>query len=160
MTTACSNWPLSGVGSHRSATAGTVRLAVVGAHLSGLALNHQLTGRGARLVAITRTAPIYRLYALPGPGVARPGLVRVAEGGGAIEAEVWELSPAALGALMTEVPAPLGIGRAVLEDGSEVHGFICEGVAAQLEGARDVTALGGWRAHLAREAGVADALSA
>ncbi len=139
---------------------GTVRLAVVGAHLSGLPLNHQLTGRGARLVAITSTAPVYRLYALPGPGLARPGLVRVAEGGRAIEAEVWELSPAALGELMTEVPAPLGIGRAVLEDGSEVHGFICEGFAAQLDGARDVTALGGWRAHLAREASAAGALPA
>lgn len=36
---------------------GQVRVAVVGAHLSGLPLNPQITGRGGRLLAATRTAP-------------------------------------------------------------------------------------------------------
>jgi allophanate hydrolase len=124
---------------------GAVRLAVVGAHMSGLALNGQLTGRGARRVAATRTAAAYRLFALPGG--TRPGLVRVAADGASVEAEVWELAPAALGELLSEVPAPLALGRVELEDGEEVIGFVCE--AAGAAGARDITALGGWRAYLA-----------
>jgi allophanate hydrolase len=126
---------------------GTVKLAVVGAHLSGLALNAQLTERGARLLEATRTAPAYRLYALPGDGVARPGLVRVTEDGAAIEAEVWELAPAAIGELLTLIPAPLGLGRITLEDGEEVIGFLCE--AAATGDAHDITDLGGWRAYVA-----------
>jgi allophanate hydrolase len=123
-----------------------VRLAVVGAHMSGLPLNGQLAGRGARRVAKTRTAPVYRLYALPGAGVARPGLVRVKDCGCRIEAEVWQLTAAALGELLSEVPAPLAIGRVTLEGGDEVAGFVCEGYAAA--SAEDVSEFGGWRAYL------------
>jgi allophanate hydrolase len=66
-----------------------LRLAVVGAHLSGEPLNPQLTTLGARIVRATRTAPCYRLYALDGPPPARPGLVRVANAAGTkIEVEV------------------------------------------------------------------------
>jgi len=100
-----------------------VRLAVAGAHLSGLPLNGQLTERGARLMRATTTAPGYRLYALPGPGVARPGLIRAPGEATTIAVEVWELTPAALGSLMTLVPAPLAIGRVTLADGEEVAGF-------------------------------------
>jgi allophanate hydrolase len=64
-----------------------------------------------------------------------------------VEAEVWELAPAALGELLSQVPAPLALGRVALEDGEEVVGFVCE--AAGAAGARDITALGGWRAYLA-----------
>lgn len=35
------------------------QLAVAGAHLTGLPLNHQLTELGARLVRTVRTAPVY-----------------------------------------------------------------------------------------------------
>lgn len=35
------------------------QLAVAGAHLSGLPLNHQLTSLGATLVRTVRTAPVY-----------------------------------------------------------------------------------------------------
>ena len=122
---------------------GTVRLAVVGAHMRGLPLNAQLTERGGRLVAATRTAPTYRLFALAG---GRPGLIRVRAGGGAVEAEVWELAPAALGELLGLIPSPLALGRVVLEDGQEVTGFVCE--AAGAEGATDITDHGGWRAYL------------
>ncbi|MDE2275742.1 MAG: allophanate hydrolase [Burkholderiales bacterium] len=130
---------------------GLVPLAVCGAHLSGLPLNGQLTGLGARLVRATRSAPLYRLYALPGGPPQRPGLVRVAEpgqaGGAAIELEVWALPTAAFGAFVAAIPAPLGIGTVLLEDGSRAPGFVCEAVATA--GARDITAHGGWRAWLA-----------
>jgi allophanate hydrolase len=127
-----------------------VRVAVCGAHLSGLPLNGQLTSRGARLVAAPRSAPCYRFYSLPGGPPERPGMVRVAEGGGAVELEVWELPAEHFGSFVAGIPAPLGIGTVLLEDGSRVQGFVCEAVAA--EGARDITALGGWRAWLASKA--------
>ena len=125
---------------------GQIRVAVCGAHLQGQPLNHQLTSRGARLVQRTTTAPVYRLYALPDG--KRPGLVRVAEGGAAIEVEVWELPGAQFGSFVDGIPAPLGIGRTLMADGSAVAGFICE--PGGLDGAQDITAFGGWRAFKAQ----------
>jgi allophanate hydrolase len=125
---------------------GQVQVAVVGAHLSGLPLNPQLTDRGARLVATTQTAPKYRFYALPDG--KRPGLIQVAEGGGAIDCEVWEMPATQFGSFVAGIPAPLGIGKLELVDGSMVNGFICEGIG--VAGARDITTYGGWRAWLTR----------
>ena len=131
-----------------------IPLVVCGAHLQGLPLNHQLTERGARLIAATRTASRYRLYALAGGPPRRPGLVRVASGGEAIEVEVWELPLAELGGFVAGIPAPLGIGTVELEDGAWRKGFICEPCA--LEDAIDITAFGGWRAWLARQENLQD----
>ncbi|MFG1807108.1 allophanate hydrolase [Streptomyces sp. NPDC049040] len=125
-----------------------LRLAVVGAHLSGQPLNPQLLALGARLAETTTTAPEYRLHALD-TVPQKPGLVRVAEGGAAIEAEVWELAPAALGALLAALPRPMALGSVALRDGSAVTGFLCE--PAALAGARDITAHGGWRGYLGRD---------
>ncbi len=127
--------------------AGTVRVAVCGAHLSGLPLNGQLTQRGARLLAAVKSAPEYRFYALAGGPVKRPGMVRVAEGGAAIDMEVWEVPAEHFGSFVDGIPAPLGIGKVRLADGSWVSGFVCE--SAGLEGATDITHLGSWRAWLA-----------
>jgi len=126
-----------------------VALAVVGAHLSGEPLNHQLTDLGARLLCATRSAPRYELYALP-TTPPKPGLVRVAASaqGHAIELEVWQLAHEALGRFMDGVRAPLCIGTVELENGSQVLGFLCEGAAAR--GQRDISSFGGWRAFLAR----------
>ena len=121
-------------------------LAVAGAHLSGEPLNHQLTGVGAELVRVARTAPRYRLFALPATTPPKPGLVRVAAEGAAIEVEIWALAPAAFGAFVAAVPAPLAIGKIEIEDGSEVSGFVCEGHA--VADAPDISAFGGWRAYL------------
>ena len=121
-------------------------IAVVGAHMSGLPLNRQLTELGGRLESVGKTAPVYRFYALSGGPPARPGLVRVDKEGGAIELEVWSLPTAAVGAFARQIPAPLGLGTVTLADGSGVLGFLCESYATQ--SARDITALGGWRAYL------------
>lgn len=120
-------------------------LAVVGAHLRGQPLNHQLTDRGATLRETTTTAPVYRLKALA-TEPAKPGLVRVAQGGAEVAVEVWTLEPAAFGDFVAAIPAPLGIGKVELADGSEVPGFLCEPRA--LEHAPDITSYGGWRAYL------------
>ncbi len=125
---------------------GYTKVAVCGAHLSGLPLNRQLTGRGGFLIATTRTAPHYRFYALPGGPPLRPGLVRVAEGGAPIDIEVWALPESEYGPFVADIPAPLGIGRVELADGSHVQGFVCEAYA--VERATDITHHGGWRAYL------------
>jgi allophanate hydrolase len=121
-------------------------IAVVGAHLSGLPLNSQLTERGALLRERTTTAAAYRLYALPNTQPRKPGLLRVASGGAAIEVEVWDLPLAQLGSLLALIPSPLGLGQIALASGEQVHGFLCE--AAALEGAADISHHGGWRAYL------------
>jgi allophanate hydrolase len=128
---------------------GQVRVAVCGAHLSGLPLNWQLTSRGARLVRKVKSAPEYRFVVLPGGPPQRPGMVRVGEGGGAIEMEIWELPAREFGGFVAGIPAPLGIGPVAVEDGSTVQGFVCEALAA--EKAEDITRLGGWRAYLAMQ---------
>ena len=123
------------------------RVVVCGAHLDGLPLNGQLRARRARLIERTRSAPCYRLYALPGGPPLRPGMARVASGGAAIVVEVWELASAELGSFLSGIPAPLGLGKIELADGSWETGFICEGSA--LTEARDITAWGSWQAWLA-----------
>jgi allophanate hydrolase len=121
-------------------------LAVVGAHLAGMPLHWQLSSRGARLVAATHTAPQYRLYAMAGQNPPKPALVHIGAGGSAIAVEVYEMDAAAFGSFVAEVPAPLAIGTLALADGSSVSGFVAEPRA--LEGATDITALGGWRAFI------------
>ncbi len=122
-----------------------IPVVVCGAHLEGLALHHQLADRGAELVAKTKSAPVYKLYAMPtGEKVpARPAMIRVSEGGSAIDVEVWSLAPAEFGDFVSKIPGPLGIGKVLLESGEEVPGFIAEPRA--VEGAEDITHLGGWR---------------
>jgi len=126
----------------------TVKLSVVGAHLAGMPLHWQLTSRDARLVARTRTAPAYRLYAMAETTPPKPALIHVGEDeGAAIEVEVYELDLAGFGSFTAEVPAPLAIGTVSLEDGTTVKGFVAEPRA--LAGATDITHLGGWRAYIA-----------
>jgi allophanate hydrolase len=126
-----------------------LRLAVVGAHLTGQPLNHQLTDRGGRLVCTTRTAPRYRLFALP-TNPRKPGLLRVPDGepGFAIEAEIWDLPRAEFGAFFAGVPPPLCLGTVLLEDGDAVAGFLCEAHATA--NAADISGSGGWRNFLAK----------
>jgi allophanate hydrolase len=130
-----------------------LEIVVVGAHLSGLPLNHQLTEAGGVFLRSARTAPDYRLYALPGAVPPKPGLLREPGFAGAgatpgIEVEVWSLPPAAFGAFVAAIPAPLGVGKITLADGAQVSGFLCE--AHALADAPEITHLGGWRAYVAQ----------
>ncbi|MBC8639688.1 allophanate hydrolase [Caballeronia sp. EK] len=126
----------------------TMKLVVCGAHLAGLPLNGQLTARGARLVEATSSAPRYRLYALAGGAVQRPGMTRDEANGAAIAVEVWTLPSAEVGSFLAGIPAPLALGKVELADGRWETGFVCE--AHALEGAVDITRYGGWRAWLDR----------
>lgn len=122
-------------------------IAVCGAHMSGLPLNHQLTSRGGRFLEATMTASEYRLYALNGGPPARPGLFRDVASGGSVPVEVWALPEPEVGSFLAGIPAPLGLGTITLADGSAVTGFLCE--TAGLSGARELDAAAGWRGFLA-----------
>jgi hypothetical protein len=120
-----------------------IDLAVVGAHLSGFPLNRDLTNLGATLQKRTKTSPQYKLYELQNTTPAKPGLVRDQRGGRSIEIEIWRIPISNVGSFLETISTPLGLGSIEIEDGSWVKGFICEPYG--LEGAKDVTAFGGWR---------------
>ena len=126
----------------------TVKLAVVGAHLKDMPLHWQLTSRDAKFVGAFETAPTYRLFAMADSTPPKPALVHH-EDGGPIALEIYELGVAEFGSFVAEVPAPLAIGTVTLADGSSVKSFVAEPRA--MEGAEDITSLGGWRAYMNRE---------
>ncbi|WOP19425.1 allophanate hydrolase [Raineyella sp. LH-20] len=137
---------LAGVVEHLDAD--LADLVVVGAHMSRMPLNHELTSRGGALAERVRTAPVYRLHALD-TVPSKPGLVRVPAGasGGAVEGELWRLPVSGLGRVVAGLPQPMSIGPVELDDGRVVPGFLCQQAAA--EGAEDITGWGSWRAWVA-----------
>ena len=131
-----------------------IAIAVVGAHLSGMALNGELSALGARLLEEATTAPDYKLYALKGTTPPKPGMLRIEAGAGSsIEVEVWALSAASFGSFVAAIPSPLSIGTIRLADGTAVQGFLVE--AAAVNGARDISKFGGWRAFMAEASATA-----
>jgi allophanate hydrolase len=135
-----------------SASDAEIAIAVIGAHLSGMALNGELKELGGRLLESTITAPDYKLYALD-TMPAKPGMLRVDTGTGAsIALEVWALSATAFGKFVAVIPPPLSIGTVRLADGRGVKGFIVE--PADISGARDISSFGGWRAFMTEKAAV------
>ena len=139
-------WPVTKTAAEAAAANDEIELAVVGAHMTGLPLNTELTRLGARFLEKNRTAPYYQLYALAGGPPYRPGLIRD-DNGDAIEIEIWAMPKQHFGTFMEGVPQPLGIGSLDLADGRKVKGFICE--TAGLNGAEDITSYGGWRNYMA-----------
>ena len=127
-----------------------IAIAVVGAHLSGMALNGELKALGGRLLEATVTAPDYKLYALA-TTPPKPGMLRVETGSGAsIELEIWAMPAASFGKFVAAIPPPLSIGTVRLKDGRGMKGFLVE--AADISGAREISAFGGWRAFVANAA--------
>ena len=127
----------------------TITVAVVGAHLTGMPLNSQLTERDAVLLEATHTAPCYRLYALANTVPPKPGLIRNnKDGGDSIPIELWQMPIEHFGSFVGLIPAPLGIGSLETVDGRWVKGFICEPWA--IDDATDITELGGWRHYIAQ----------
>lgn len=143
--------PLSLDGSEVGAIAetSTIDVMVCGAHLSGMPLNWQLIERGATLKQSVYTSAKYRMYALAGGPPFRPGLILDSDAGAKIEVEVWSVPACEFGSFVAGIPAPLGIGKVELENGEWVSGFICEPYG--IEGAQEITKLGGWRAYIAQK---------
>lgn len=125
-----------------SIPAQTTLVAVCGLHMRGYPLEKQMQGCGARFIREDESAAKYSLVKLP-TSPAKPGMIKQQQGGAAILLEIWEMPLEAFGGFAAAIPAPLGIGKVELRDGTEVPGFVCEAYAA--EGAEDVTALRGWR---------------
>jgi allophanate hydrolase len=141
--------PLAPAG--RAATPDLIEIAVVGAHLSGMPLNRELRDLGGVFARTAATEASYEFYALPGGPPKRPGLVRVAAGTGhKIAMEVWALPPEGFGRFVASIPAPLGIGTLLLDDGTRPKGFLCE--AEAIVGAERISSYGGWRAFMAAQA--------
>nr|BFF25747.1 hypothetical protein GCM10025732_37120 [Glycomyces mayteni] len=115
-------------------------LVVFGAHLTGMPLNHQLTALGARLAGPVATAPAYRMYELD-TTPPKPLVVRAADGA-SLPGERWLLAPAALGAFLAALPAPMTLGKVELDDGTWATGFVANAPEGE-----DITAAGGWRAR-------------
>ena len=130
-------------------TAEETALFCVGGHMAGLPLNGQITALGGRFVSEVRTKPIYRLFRLGD----RPGMVQTADGM-TIAGEVWALPTTAIGALLAQVPSPLGFGTVQLEDGPCL-GFLAE--SAGVAGGEDISRFGGWRGALASAGAAAPA---
>jgi allophanate hydrolase len=129
------------------ALAGEIELVVVGAHLSGMPLNHELLSLNARFLRRTETTPDYRLFALPGGPLKKPGLLRVADGEGVqVATEVWALPAEGFARFVSAIPAPLGIGTLRLADGTAPKGFLVE--AEAVRDAADISRFGGWRAYI------------
>jgi allophanate hydrolase len=82
-------------------------------------------------------------------------MLRVAPGhGAAIDVEVWALPFEGFGRFVAGVPAPLSIGTVALAGGRAVKGFLVE--AEAVAGARDISALGGWRAYVEQQSHAGD----
>ncbi|MEN8320516.1 allophanate hydrolase [Acinetobacter junii] len=122
-----------------------IRVAVVGAHLTGMPLNFQLTTRDAVHIETTTTSKNYALYALNGTVPPKPGLARQQDGQSII-VELWDVPTARFGEFVAEIPTPLGMGNVELEDGRWVKGFICEPYG--INDAENISHFGGWRAYI------------
>ncbi len=124
----------------------SINLAVCGAHMRGLPLNHQLVELNATFLSATKTAKGYRLFDVPEKFPPRPGMIRDRESESSLELEVWSMPLENFGAFMVQIASPLCIGTVELEDGSKVYGFLCESDA--LIGAKEITQFGGWKSYL------------
>ena len=138
-------WPLPPAIQPPSMQLDEIAVVAVGAHMSGLPLNRELTERGGRFLCASQTAPTYRLYKLTDGPPFRPGLVRHPTGA-AIDVEIWALPSASVGAFLAGIPSPLGLGPVMMKDGTCATGFLCEQIAT--DDAEDITHFGGWRAFL------------
>jgi hypothetical protein len=127
----------------------TIKLAVNGTLMRGLALNPNLLNVGATFEREAQTMPVYRLWSIDDQ---YPAMVQVAEGGVAVALEVWQVPLAGLGIILSQEPPGLAIGKVTLHDGEAVLGVIGEPLT--VAGKREITEYRGWLAYRAA-AGVA-----
>ncbi len=130
-----------------SMSTGEVLLAVNGTLMRGLKLNPNMIAAKATFVRETKTERAYRLWTI---NDEHPAMVRVTDGKGVkVAVEVWSVPAAGLAGILLNEPPGLSIGKVKLEDGSTVLGVL--GEPALVEGQREITSYGGWRAYIAAE---------
>lgn len=124
-----------------------VLLAVNGTLMRGLKLNPNMVAAKATFVRETMTEPAYRLWTI---NDEHPAMLRVTDGTGVkVAVEVWSVPAAGLAGILLNEPPGLCVGKVQLEDGSIVLGVL--GEPALVEGHREITGYGGWRAYLAQQ---------
>lgn len=122
-----------------------VLLAVNGTLMRGLKLAPNMAAAGAIFVREASTEPVYRLWTI---NDEHPAMIRVTDGSGvSVAVEVWAVPAAGLAGILLAEPPGLSIGKVRLDDGSIVLGVI--GEPALVEGQREITEFGGWRAYTA-----------
>ena len=122
----------------------TLKLAVNGTLMRGLALNPNLLNVGATFDGETQTEPAYRLWTIDDQ---YPAMMRVAAGGAAFAVEVEQVPLAGLGIVLGQEPPGLAIGKVKLATGETVLGVIGEPLT--VAGKPEITQFGGWRAYQA-----------
>lgn len=125
---------------------GCVGLVVNGGLMRGMRAHGRLVLANAVFVREVRTAPVYRLWSIED---RHPGMIRVAAGGAAIAAELYAVPRATLATVIEEEADGLCVGRVLLEDGTAPLGVLIE--PRRVEGMREITALGGWRAWVEQQ---------
>lgn len=123
----------------------TLKLAVNGTLMQGLALCPNLLNVGATFEREARTEAAYRIWTIDDN---YPAMIKVREGGVTVAVEVWNVPLAGLGIVLSQEPPGLAIGKVRLEDGEEVLGVIGEPLT--VEGKKEITQYGGWRAYQER----------
>ena len=121
----------------------TIKLAVNGTLMRGLALNPNLINVGATFEREAKTEAAYRLWSIDD---RYPAMIKVRADGVAIAVEVWQVPLAGLGVILSQEPPGLAIGKVMLQDGEEVLGVIGEPLT--VEGKREISQYGGWRAYM------------
>ena len=126
---------------------GEVLLAVNGTLMRGLKLNPNMIAAKATFCREALTAPCYRIWSINDD---HPAMVRVTDGEGVkVALEVWSAPRSGLAGILLNEPPGLSIGKVQLDDGSTVLGVL--GEPALVEGQREITKYGGWRAYVAAE---------
>ena len=124
-----------------------VFLAVNGTLMRGLKLSPNMAAAEATFVRDAMTEPVYRLWSINDD---HPAMVRVTDGTGVkVAVEVWSVPAAGLASILLNEPPGLCVGKVRLDDGSIVLGVL--GEPALVEGHREITPYGGWRAYIAAE---------
>lgn len=123
-----------------------VALVVNGGLMRGLRGHPRMLASGAVFLREVRTAPVYRLWSV---NDRFPGMVRVAEGGAAILAELYQVSREGFCRVVEGEADGLSVGRLLLEDGTGPLGVL--GEPRLVAGMREITAFGGWRAYVEAE---------
>ena len=124
-----------------------VFLAVNWTLMRGLKLSPNMAAAGATFVRDAMTESVYRLWSINDD---HPAMVRVTDGTGVkVAVEVWSVPAAGLASILLNEPPGLCVGKVRLDDGSIVLGVL--GEPALVEGHREITAYGGWRAYIAAE---------
>lgn len=122
----------------------TLKLAVNGTLMKGLALNPNLINVGATFEREAKTVPCYRIWSIDDQ---YPAMIKVKQGGVAVALEVWQVPLMGLGIVLSQEPPGLAIGKVTLHDGEEVLGVIGEPLT--VEGKKEITQHGGWRVYQA-----------